>query len=136
MELKILAGFKLIKMLGLENVDVNATPGTDARNNALETIHKYEILDAIEDCRMTALEKKLGCEKAYYYQDEDSGVCTIVWDTSKGKAKRQIADGTDVCFTDVRLRRLPWADGYNDMSEIPYKVVQEHGWENKEATCL
>lgn len=70
-------------------------------------------------------ERKL---KAYVWRDEDAGTCQIVWKETAGQAKRWIADENNLQFTEVHVYRLPWADNYRSMDEIPAEVYWEEGW--------
>lgn len=71
-------------------------------------------------------ERKL---KAYvWHNDYDNGTCVIVWAETAGQAKRMVADESCLQFTEVRLRRLPWADNYRSMDEIPAEEYWEEGW--------
>ena len=66
--------------------------------------------------------------KAYVWRDEDAGTCQIVWKETAGQAKRRIADENSLQFTEVHVYRLPWADNYRSMDEIPAEVYWEEGW--------
>lgn len=70
-------------------------------------------------------DKKL---KAYQWDDEQEGTTTIVWAESAGKAKAEIANDNDIAFTEVKVYRLPWADKYGDMENIPPEVYLDNGW--------
>lgn len=66
--------------------------------------------------------------KAYVWDDEYSGESHIVWATTPGKAKALFAAEHDEEFTELRVKRLPWADEYRDMDEIPAEVFIKNGW--------
>lgn len=66
--------------------------------------------------------------KAYVWDDEYSGESHIVWATTPGKAKALLAAENDEYFTELRIRRLPWADEYRDVDDIPAEVFKENGW--------
>lgn len=67
--------------------------------------------------------------KAYHWNDEQTGYSLIVWAETPGRAKRQIADSEGMNFIDVNVCRLPWADKYTNMDEIPAKEYFAHGWQ-------
>lgn len=66
--------------------------------------------------------------KAYLYDDEWDDSSTIYWAETAGQAKRCAADENGIPFTEIRVHRVPWADQYNDMDEIPPEVYWAHGW--------
>ena len=65
---------------------------------------------------------------AYAYDHELDGTTTIYWAETAGKAKRYAADEHGLPFTEIRVHRVPWADKYNSMDEIPPEVYWSHGW--------
>ncbi len=70
-------------------------------------------------------ERKL---KAYAWDNDQDGTTTIEWFDSAGKAKRYFADENELPFTQVRVYRIPWADNYKSMEEIPKEVYLANGW--------
>lgn len=70
-------------------------------------------------------DKKL---KAYAWDDEQEGTTTIVWTETAGKAKANIANENDIAFTEVKVYRVPWADDYDCMEEIPAHMYLYNGW--------
>lgn len=73
--------------------------------------------------------------KAYAWDDEFYGDTQIVWAETAGKAKALIVAEYDERFTDVRVYRLPWADKYRDLDDIPAEVYLENGWDITCAKC-
>lgn len=73
--------------------------------------------------------------KAYTWTDEDTGYSLIVWCDTAGQARRQIADSEAVDFIDVRVYRLPWADKYTSMDDIPLKEYFANGWQRSCSKC-
>lgn len=66
--------------------------------------------------------------KAYVWDDEFYGESYVVWAATTGKAKALLAGEHDQEFTELRVRRLPWADKYGDSKRIPAKELLSHGW--------
>lgn len=66
--------------------------------------------------------------KAYAWDDDYSGNTYIVWTETAGKAKALFAAEHDTDFTYIRPYRLPWADKYRDMDDIPAEDFLIHGW--------
>lgn len=66
--------------------------------------------------------------KAYAWDDESVSESYIVWAETAGKAKALFAAEHDEKFTDIRPYRLPWADKYRDMDDIPAEEFLAHGW--------
>lgn len=66
--------------------------------------------------------------KAYVWDDEYHGESHIVWTTTPGKAKALLAAEHDEEFTEIRVRRLPWADEYGDSKRIPAEEFLSRGW--------
>lgn len=67
-------------------------------------------------------------EKAYAYDDEFEGTTEIYWAKTAGQAKAYFANENDLLFTEVSVYRVPWADKYKSMEEIPPDVYWENGW--------
>lgn len=63
-----------------------------------------------------------------YCSEIDWGDSVIVWTKTAGQAKRQLADEYGERFIDIRVYRVPWADGYKDMADIPPQVYFDHAW--------
>lgn len=66
--------------------------------------------------------------KAYVWDDEYNDKSHIVWATTPGKAKALLAAEHDEKFTELRVKRLPWADQYKDFNKIPAAEFFKHGW--------
>lgn len=66
--------------------------------------------------------------KAYAWNDEQTGYTKIIYDNTANKARSWIADEEGLRYIDVKVYRLPWADGYGDADNIPTEVYFEHGW--------
>lgn len=66
--------------------------------------------------------------KAYIWTDEYTGYSLIVWGDTAGQARRQVADSEGEDFIDVRVYRLPWADKYTSMDDIPMEEYFANGW--------
>jgi len=67
--------------------------------------------------------------KAYAFMyDEDEGVEMIVYAENANKAKAEGARFTDMEYTDIRVRRVPWADKYGSYDNIPPKAFIDNGW--------
>lgn len=65
--------------------------------------------------------------KAYVWDDEYNDKSHIVWATTPGKAKALLAAEHDEKFTELRVKRLPWADQYKDFNKIPAAEFFKHG---------
>ena len=52
----------------------------------------------------------------------------ITFAETTGKAKQYFSMYSGVLYKDIRVRRLPWADKYEDVDEIPVEEFLEHGW--------
>lgn len=65
--------------------------------------------------------------KAYEWDNESDGYSMIIYAETVGKAKYEIMCEQDENFTDIRVKRIPWADKYAD-SEIPAEEYINHGW--------
>lgn len=57
--------------------------------------------------------------KAYAWDDEDYGGSYFAWTTAPGKAKALLAAEHNREFTEIRVYRVPWADKYRSMDDIP-----------------
>lgn len=66
--------------------------------------------------------------KAYGWDDEDYDESHVVWAATPGKAKALLASEHDREFTEMRVYRVPWADKYRDMDDIPAEEFLAHGW--------
>lgn len=66
--------------------------------------------------------------KAYYCEEESTGYGFIEWFETAGQAKAHFANEFQLRFTDVRPRRVPWADPYKNIEEIPLEVLFENDW--------
>ena len=66
--------------------------------------------------------------KAYAFMyNEDEGVEMIVYAENANKAKAEGARCTDMKYTDIRVRRVPWADKYGSFDNIPPKAFIDNG---------
>lgn len=67
--------------------------------------------------------------KAYCCKERDGdGYAVIVYGKTRGQAKREGASELDIDFLDANVSRLPWADEYRDMDDIPAEEFLAHGW--------
>lgn len=67
--------------------------------------------------------------KAYaFLVDPCEGAEMIVYAENANKAKAKGAHFTDMEYTDIRIRRVPWADQYGDYDNIPPRAFIENGW--------
>ena len=57
--------------------------------------------------------------KAYAWDDDYHGGSHLTWATTPGKAKALLASEYDREFTEMRVYRVPWADQYRSMDDIP-----------------
>lgn len=73
--------------------------------------------------------------KAYAWNDEYHGGSHIVWTTTPGKAKALFAAEHDEEFTEMRVYRVPWADKYRSMDDIPAEEFLKNGWYLYCANC-
>lgn len=69
-------------------------------------------------------ERKL---KAYAWHDDEEGTVTIKWFESAGQAKQYFANENDLRFTECRVYRVPWADKYKSIKDIPIEIFWENG---------
>lgn len=65
--------------------------------------------------------------KAYVWDDEDYGGNYFVWTTTPGKAKALLAAEHNREFTEIRVYRVPWADKYRSMDDIPAEEFFKSG---------
>lgn len=66
--------------------------------------------------------------KAYGWDDEDYDESHVVWAATPGKAKALLASEHDREFTEMRVYRVPWADQYRSMDDIPAEEFLKNGW--------
>lgn len=66
--------------------------------------------------------------KAYVWDDEYYGESHVVWASTPGKAKALLAAEHDEEFTELRVKRLPWADKYGVSKRIPAEEFLSHDW--------
>lgn len=52
----------------------------------------------------------------------------ITFAETAGKAKQYFSMNSDIHYKDIRVRRVPWADKYEDVDEIPVEELLDHGW--------
>lgn len=70
---------------------------------------------------------------AYYDINDLSEIVTFA--ESAGKAKQNISMESGVHYTDIRVQRLPWADGFKSVDDIPPNVWLDNGWHFVCNTC-
>lgn len=51
----------------------------------------------------------------------------ITFAETAGKAKQYFSMNSDIHYKDIRVRRVPWADKYEDVDEIPVEELLDHG---------
>ena len=73
--------------------------------------------------------------KAYCCEEPFTGFMQIEYFENVGQAKAWFAGEFSEEYIDVRPRRLPWADEYNNADNIPIEVFFEHGWWFQCNTC-
>lgn len=73
--------------------------------------------------------------KAYGWDDEDYDESYVVWAATPGKAKALLASEHDEEFTEMRVYRVPWADKYRSMDDIPAEEFLKNGWYLYCANC-
>lgn len=73
--------------------------------------------------------------KAYAWDDEDYGGSYFAWTTTPGKAKALLAAEHNREFTELRVYRVPWADKYRSMDDIPAEEFFKNGWYLHCAKC-
>lgn len=66
--------------------------------------------------------------KAYEWDDEYRDESHVVWAATPGKAKALLASEYDREFTEIRVYRVPWADQYRSMDDIPAEEFLKNGW--------
>ncbi len=74
-------------------------------------------------------------EKAWCVEDEYHGNATIVFASTRGKARALGARRFDMDFTDTSVQRVPWADGLaRDGDEVDWHdkdnafILRSRGW--------
>ena len=67
-------------------------------------------------------------KKAYYCEDDYSGYCKIGYFDTRNQAKNYFAGEFSLRYIDVKPYRLPWADIYEDVDNIPIEAYFENGW--------
>jgi hypothetical protein len=66
--------------------------------------------------------------KAYEWDNEIDGYSMIVYAETVGKAKYEVMnEESQDNFTDIRVKRMPWADKYAG-GKIPAEEYISHGW--------
>ena len=65
--------------------------------------------------------------KAYHIQDNHEGSAVVIFANKNVVARREGANELNVEFADVSCHRLPWADKYGSVDEIPTTEFLEHG---------
>lgn len=59
----------------------------------------------------------------------------ITFAESPGKAKQDFSMDSGIHYTDIRVQRLPWADKYGSVDNIPVEEWLNHGWYFNCYTC-
>lgn len=77
-------------------------------------------------------DKKLESKLKECLEDEMSDKVII---DIKAIRKAIFAAEHDEKFTDIRVYRVPWADKYRDLDDIPAEVYLENGWDITCAKC-
>lgn len=52
----------------------------------------------------------------------------VTFAETAGKAKQYFSMNSGIHYKDIRVRRVPWADKYDDVDEIPVEELLDHGW--------
>ena len=52
----------------------------------------------------------------------------VTFAETPGKAKQNISMENGIPFKDIRVKRLPWADSYENVDDIPADVWLSNGW--------
>lgn len=52
----------------------------------------------------------------------------VTFAETAGKAKQDFSMETGIQYKDIRVRRLPWADEYESVDNIPVEQWLNHGW--------
>ena len=67
--------------------------------------------------------------KAYCCKERDGDeYAVIVYGKTRGQAKREGASELHIHLLDANVSRLPWADEYGSINNLPLKVYFENGW--------
>lgn len=66
--------------------------------------------------------------KAYAFDNEQDGTTEIYWAEARNQAKAYFANENGIPYTWIHVYRVPWADKYNDMNDIPPEVYWKNGW--------
>ena len=71
--------------------------------------------------------------KAYVFSnaadyDVDDLSETVTFAETPGKAKQDFSMISGVHYKDIRVQRLPWADGFKSVDDIPPNVWMNNGW--------
>ena len=59
----------------------------------------------------------------------------ITFAETPGKAKQDFSMDSGIHYTDIRVQRLPWADKYGSVDNIPVEEWLNHGWYFTCDTC-
>ena len=60
---------------------------------------------------------------------------TVTFAETPGKAKQNISMESGVHYKDIRVQRIPWADGFKSVDDIPPNVWMDNGWHLVCNTC-
>jgi predicted RNA-binding Zn-ribbon protein involved in translation (DUF1610 family) len=59
----------------------------------------------------------------------------ITFAETAGKARQNFSIENGIYFKDIRVQRLPWADKYGSVDNIPVEEWLNHGWHFNCDTC-
>ena len=74
-------------------------------------------------------------ESILFHEDEFYGYGEIGYLIPETKRGNTLQISMEKKYTEVRVLRLPWADGYGDEDNIPIEVKFAHGWWLECNTC-
>lgn len=66
--------------------------------------------------------------KCYTYDNVYEGTTELYWCETAGQARQYFANDNGVPFAWIRVRRVPWADKYGNVENIPAEEFWKHGW--------
>lgn len=59
----------------------------------------------------------------------------VTFAETTGQAKQYFSMENEIHYKDIRVQRLPWADKYEDVDNIPAEELLNHGWYFNCDTC-
>lgn len=59
----------------------------------------------------------------------------VTFAESPGKAKQDFSMENGIPFKDIRVQRIPWADSFKSVDDIPPNVWMDNGWHLVCNTC-